>query len=128
MIVNLKKKDFCNRFRTLNLQTESDLEFLMLVNGDSLQKCIVMTISCHEIISSILVSTSSFCFHSYFGGPIDLIVFCGYSNKWLDFLHFIFPFLNDLKKILDFLDFKVMITLWVVCLIINIFFSKWHIL
>ena len=42
-----------------------------------------------------------------------------------------FPFINGLKKLLHFLHFKLMITLLVTCLIINIYFwkfSKWHIL
>ena len=30
-----KKIDFCNMFRKLNTSTEHDLEFLMLLNGNS---------------------------------------------------------------------------------------------
>ena len=58
----------------MNLFTETDLEFLMLLKGNPFQKCKVMAISYHEIIIYILVSTSSFCLHSYFGRPLYLIL------------------------------------------------------
>lgn len=44
MIVNLTKKDFCNIFRKLNLQTEIDLEFFMKFKGNPVQKYTVMAI------------------------------------------------------------------------------------
>ena len=47
---------------------------LCVLKGNSLQKCTVMTISRHEIIFHISVSTSSFFFYSYFGGPFNLIL------------------------------------------------------
>ena len=50
------------------------MEVFMKLKGKSLRKCAVMTISCPEIYYHILVSTSFFCFHSYFGGPFDLIL------------------------------------------------------
>ena len=40
------------------------------------------------------------------------------------FLYFIFPFINGLKKLFYFLHFKLLITLLVTCLIINIFFES----
>ena len=48
------------------------------------------------------------------------------SKKFNDFVYFIFPLINGLKKLLHFLHFKFMITLLVTCLIINMFwkFSK----
>ena len=51
-----------------------DLEFFMMLKGNSLQKYTVITVLCHEVIFHISVSTSSFCFHSYFGEPFDLIL------------------------------------------------------
>ena len=55
------------------------------------------------------------------------------SKKFNDFVYFIFSLINGLKKLLHFLHFKFMITLLVICLIINIFcgslvndtFSNW---
>ena len=61
-------------YRKLLQINESDLEFFVLLKGNSLQKCTVLTISCHEVIFNISVFTGSFCFHSYFGGPLDLIL------------------------------------------------------
>ena len=46
MIVNLTT-DFCNRFRKWNSNIETSLEFFMLLKRNLLQKCTVMTISCH---------------------------------------------------------------------------------
>ena len=51
-----------------------DLEFFMMLKGNSLQKYTVMTVLSHEVIFHISVSTSSFCFHFYFGRPFDLIL------------------------------------------------------
>ena len=45
----------------------------MLLKGNPLEKCTVMEISYHEIFFHILVSTSSFDIHSYFGKLFDLI-------------------------------------------------------
>ena len=57
MNVNLTKKtDLCNRFRNINLQTETDLEFFILSKGNSLQQCTVMAISCSENVLHIPVS------------------------------------------------------------------------
>ena len=58
----------------MNLWSETDLELLMLLKGNPFQKCKVMAISCHEIIFYILVSTISFCFQSYFGRALHLIL------------------------------------------------------
>ena len=46
----------------------------MLLKGNPCQKYTVMATSCHEIIFHTSDSTSSFCFHSYFGGPFDIIL------------------------------------------------------
>ena len=46
------------------------------------------------------------------------------SKKFIDFVYFIFPFCKDLKKLLDFFHFKLIITLLVTSLIINIFFGS----
>ena len=46
------------------------------------------------------------------------------SKKFNDFVYFIFPFINGLKKLLHFLHFKFMLTLSVTCLIIYIFFGS----
>ena len=64
---NSMKEDFFSSFRKLNSQTDIDLEFFMLLKGNSFPKCTDMTISCHEIIFHISISTSPVCFHSYFG-------------------------------------------------------------
>ena len=48
-------QDFHNSSRKFISYTESDLEFFVLLMGNSLQKYNVMTISCHEIIFSISV-------------------------------------------------------------------------
>ena len=67
MIVNLTKIKFLRQ-----VQTETDLELFILLKGNSLQKCTIMTISCHEIIFDISVSTITFTFililgdHSYY--------------------------------------------------------------
>ena len=45
------------------------------------------------------------------------------SKKFNDFVYFIFPIINSLKK-LQFLHFKLMITLLVTCPITNIFFGS----
>ena len=66
------KKYFCSRFRKLNSYTETDLEFLILLKGNVFQKRTVMVVTCHGIIFHISVSTSCFCFHSYFGRPFGL--------------------------------------------------------
>ena len=68
------KKYFCTRFRKLNSYTETDLEFLMLLKGNVFQKRTVMVVPCQGIIFRISVSTSCFCFHSYFGRPFGLIL------------------------------------------------------
>ena len=49
----------------------------MLFSGNSLQKSTVIAIPYHDIIFHILVSASSFCFHTYIGGPFDLILIVG---------------------------------------------------
>ena len=80
---------------------------------------------------SYSVSPSSFCFHSYFGGDtlISFLLWVQQFKNRLNFVYFIFLFINGLKKLLHFLHFKLMITLLVTCFIINTFwkFSEWHI-
>ena len=74
MILNLMNIDFRNRLRKLNSKTKRDLEFLMLLKGNPLQKGTVMAIFGHETIFHISVSISSFCFHFSFGRPFCLDV------------------------------------------------------
>ena len=69
---SMTKNRFSQQFQKIELNSESDLEFFGLVKRKSVQKYTIMTISCHEIIFHTSVSTSSFCFHCYFGGPFDL--------------------------------------------------------
>ena len=45
------------------------------------------------------------------------------SKKFNDFVYFTFSFINDLKKLLHFLHFKLTKNLLVTCLIINVFFG-----
>ena len=97
----------------------------MLLKGNFLQKCIVAAISFHEITFHISVSISSLRFHSYLGGPFNLIFQVQQLKKtgWT-FLYFIFPFIMDLKKLLHFLHFKLTLTLLVIYLIIDILFES----
>ena len=46
------------------------------------------------------------------------------GKKFNDSVYFVFLFINGLKKLLHFLCFKMMITLLVTCLLINIFFGS----
>ena len=46
----------------------------MLLKENPRQKYTVMATYCHETIFHPSDSTSSFCFHSYFGGPFDIIL------------------------------------------------------
>ena len=46
----------------------------MLLKENPRQKYTVMATYCHETIFHSSDSTSSFCFHSYFGGPFDIIL------------------------------------------------------
>ena len=69
-----KKNRFLQQVEKLNSSTKSDFEFFMLLKTNSLQKCTVMPAYCHEVIFLITVSTSSFRFRYYFGGPFDPIL------------------------------------------------------
>ena len=107
-----QKIDFCNRFRSLNSWTESDLRLFMLLKGNSLQICTAATTLLHEIIFHILVSISSFCFNSFLEEkPLISFLLCSLKSDWT--FIFIFPFIIVLKKILHFLYFKLMINLLV---------------
>ena len=134
-----QKIDFCNRFRSLNSWTESDLKLFMLLKGNSLQICTAATTLLHEIIFHILVSISSFCFNSFLEEkplisfflcslksvsissfcfnsfleekPLISFLLCSLKSDWT--FIFIFPFIIVLKKILHFLYFKLMINLLV---------------
>ena len=105
-----QKIDFCNRFRSLNSWTESDLKLFMLLKGNSLQICTAATTLLHEIIFHISVSISSFCFNSFLEEkPLISFLLCSLKSDWT--FIFIFPFIIVLKKILHFLYFKLMINL-----------------
>ena len=107
-----QKIDFCNRFRSLNSWTESDLKLFMLLKGNSLQICTAATTLLHEIIFHISVSISSFCFNSFLEEkPLISFLLCSLKSDWT--FIFIFPFIIVLKKILHFLYFKLMINLLV---------------
>ena len=71
---NKKKNKFLQQVEKLNSSTESDFEFSMLLKTNSFQKCTVLPACCHEVIFLIIVSTSSFRFRYYFGGPFDPIL------------------------------------------------------
>ena len=105
-----QKIDFCNRFRSLNSWTESDLKLFMLLKGNSLQICTAATTLLHEIIFHISVSISSSCFNSFLEEkPLISFLLCSLKSDWT--FIFIFPFIIVLKKILHFLYFKLMINL-----------------
>ena len=93
-----QKIDFCNRFRSLNSWTESDLKLFMLLKGNSLQICTAATTLLHEIIFHISVSISSFCFNSFLEEK-PLISFLLYSLKSGWTLYFLFfPLLMSWKR------------------------------
>ena len=82
------KNYFCSRFRKLNSYTETFLEFLMLLKGNVFQKCTVMVVPCHGIIFHISVSTSCFCFHSYFGRPFgshSYYAYISWKTGWISY-------------------------------------------
>ena len=95
MVVNLTIKDFCNRFRKLSSETETDLAFFMLLKGNPIPKCTVTTISCHEIVFYILVSKlAPFAFTLiYFGIPFDLIPIVSTIHEKLVELYTLYIFL-----------------------------------
>ena len=96
----------------------------MLLKGPPRQKYTVMATSCHEIIFHTSDSTGSFCFHSYFGGPFDIILTGSTVEKLVE-LHIFCIFLyNCFNKLLHLPHFKLMITLLVTCVIINLFFFQ----
>ena len=70
----MERKNAKVELKKLNSYTETDLEFLMLLKGNVFQKRTVMVVPCQGIIFRISVSTSCFCFHSYFGRPFGLIL------------------------------------------------------
>ena len=123
IIAYLTKIDFCNRFRKLNSLTESDLEFFMLLKGNSLRKFSVMVITCHEIIIINifqLVPLLSFLFRKTLWSHSC----CEYSSLkpgWILNILYFSLLIMARKKLLYFLHFKVMLTLSVTCLIIKIF-------
>ena len=84
----------------------------MLLKGNPFQKCKVMTISCHEIIFYILVSTTSFYFHSYFGRPLHLILLVStVVEKLVEFYVFFFLLLKVWISRYIFFHFELIIVL-----------------
>ena len=71
-----------------------------------------------KFIFHILVPSSSFCLHSYFGRPFDLalIVSTELILNFLNFIYFTFSFINSLNKLSYSIHFKLMVILLPTCL------------
>ena len=96
----------------------------MLLKGNFLQNFIVAAISFHELPFIFQFQLVLFALILILGDPsISFFKYSSLKTGWI-FLYFIFLFINDLKKLLHFLHFKLMITLLVTYLIIDILFGS----